>query len=523
MFFGSGSKAASEVSQEHLGNKGANLVLMSHLGLSVPSGFILDTKLGARIASGDELSLQDDLRESISQLEQVSDKKFGCSESPLLVSVRSGASVSMPGMMDTILNLGLTKQGIDGLANQTGDTKFAYDTYRRFLQSFCQSVLQLDDFEFDDILESTRQKYNCQTDSELPIDALQQVIDSFESLIAKSGCELSKDPFVQLEQAIHAVFHSWNSDRAKKSRELSGVSNDGGTAAIVQTMVFGNLSGESCSGVMNTRNPLTGIKQPFGEYIVRAQGEDIVSGFRTPSKLSEMPEHFPKAYKHLVKQSRLLEKHFGHSQEIEFTLESGKLWFLQTRNSREEPRAKLKIAIAMVKEGIITKSQALERCDESVLSSLTAHSKVRVNSKSVVFAKGLSASAGSIVGQVYFSSTDAVAAKSEGKQVILLRPETSPHDIHGIDASVGILTSRGGKTSHAAVVARGLGKPCITGAMTIKIDESNKSCTSVGHTISEGDTITLDATTGIAYLGKQSITTPKPSADLSRILAWREE
>ena len=523
VFFGDESSESIDGSIDSLGTKGFNLLNIFSLGLPVPSGFILDTSLGACIARGESVDFRSMLHHSISRLSSTSSKTFGDSTHPLLVSVRSGAPMSMPGMLDTVLNVGLTKSNVEGFATTHGDIKFAWDTYRRFIESFCVSVFCMDEGEFDDLAYSHCESHHCDSVSSLSLDALHKLIESYESLIESQGHVFPQDPFVQLEQSIMAVFGSWNSERAVKSRELNGISHDGGTAVIVQSMVFGNLPSASCSGVLTTRDPLTGEKSPFGEYIAGVQGEDIVSGFHTPYKLSEMSTHFPESYAQLVSQSSILEAHFREVQEIEFTVESGHLWFLQTRRAKQSAKAQLKTSLDMVDEGLITRADALSRCDDSIISALGNDSIVVPDSSAIIFAKGLSASPGSVSGHVYFSSASALRAKSDGTDIILLRPDTNPSDIHGIDASIGILTSRGGKTSHAAVIARGLHKPCITGAMSVKIDESALTATSGVHTICEGDLLTLDATNGLVYLGVQPIEIPQPDSNLSRFLSWRDE
>jgi len=535
--FGTGKQDIAPDAQA-MGTKGANVASMAALGLPVPPGFVLATALGRQVLADDGV-LPDHVmltvRAALQDLETALQRTFGGQERPLLVSVRSGAAVSMPGMMDTVLNLGLNDQTVMALARDTGDARFAWDTYRRFIQSFANVVLGVDDDRFEEILEDYRARHDCEVDSELPDTALEAIVARFQDLVSnEAGQRFPQDVFQQLELALKAVFSSRNTPRAIRYRDINKLDHEGGTAAIVQTMVFGNRDPQSCTGVYFTRNPSTGEKKPYGEYMVNAQGEDVVSGVRTPYELTEesriramsntpsMEKLFPKAFDELVKIGGSLESHFGDMQEIEFTIESGRLFMLQTRNGKRTPSAGLKLAVALVNDGIIDKADAVERCDMAALAPMLV-SKVEPEGDAFVVAKGLPASPGAASAPIVFTSDDAVAAREAGKDVVLVRTETDPKDVHGMDAAIAILTSRGGMTSHAAVVARGMGKPCITAAMTLKIDAANDICSSMGRMWKKGDVFTLDGGSGLVYQGTQPTVTPKPDGDLAIMLGWRHE
>lgn len=523
---------------ELMGTKGANLAIMADLGLPVPPGFVLGTALGEQFAVGKKTistSIRSAVSQAVASIESNMSRKFGGDPFPLLLSVRSGAAISMPGMMDTVLNLGMNDATVSALSKETGDPRFAWDSYRRFIQSFAMVVLGLDSAEFEDVLEDFRQRNQVETDAELSAEALQEITNVFLELVRSvSSEEFPQDPYVQLDLAMLAVFRSWNTPRAQRFRDLQDLSHEGGTAAVIQAMVFGNRDDRSCTGVYFTRNPSTGEAKPYGEYMPNAQGEDVVSGIRTPMELTEaarsasmsdnpsMEKTMPKPFRQLLELGRLLEKHFLDMQEIEFTVESGQLYVLQTRSGKRTPRAGLKVAIDMASEGLITKQQAVNACDTDALEAMLVP-QADVSDGTPVIAKGLPASPGAATGEIVFSSEDAVAARENDRDCILIRSETDPADVHGMHAANGILTSRGGMTSHAAVVARGMAKPCITAALKLKIDTSKKTCSTGGITLQEGDAITIDGSTGNVYCGTQPIKLPEPDGDLAILLEWRAE
>ncbi|MGI9354406.1 MAG: pyruvate, phosphate dikinase [Rhizobiaceae bacterium] len=520
-----------------MGAKGAGLVAMHGIGLPVPPGFILGTALGAKLA-GDAAELSDDVldivQSAVVKLEQATGRTFGGVETPLLLSVRSGASASMPGMMDTVLDLGLNKQTVEALAKETGDGRFAWDSYRRFIQSFSQVVLELDDDPYEMALEDMRERCGVEADSDLPAEALKKLAGQFLEIVEGSAPKpFPQDVTVQLSLALVSVFKSWNTRRAQTFREMNGISHEDGTAATVQAMVFGNRDERSCSGVYFTRNPSTGANKPYGEYIANAQGEDVVSGVRTPMELTEesrlaamsenpsMEKLLPEAYAQLLEAGETLETHFGDMQEIEFTVESGRLYLLQTRTAKRNPKAALRVAVEMARDEMISKAAAVSRCTEEMLAPMLV---VKADPSGVqLFAKGLPASPGAVSGEIAFTSDTAIKAAEAGRSAILVRPETDPRDVHGMNAACGILTSRGGMTSHAAVVARGMGKPCITAAMGLKIDTDAGICSSAGQTLQAGDTITIDGGTGMAYPGELPVVKPKPDGDLATLLEWKTE
>ncbi len=521
-----------------MGIKGANLAEMAQLNMPVPPGFVVSVALGKNIASGDNTlapSEREAVRNAILLIEKEMGRSFGGENKPLLVSVRSGASVSMPGMMDTVLNLGLNSKTVKALAKETGDERFAWDTYRRFVQSFAQVVLGLELDEFEVILEEMRNRNNVDADAELPASALKEIASVFLEIVEQiTGAPFPQDAHEQLDLALLAVFNSWNTKRATRYRDIQAIPHDGGTAAVIQAMVFGNRNEQSCTGVYFTRNPSTGEKKPYGEYMLNAQGEDVVSGIRTPMELTEadraralsdnpsMEKFLPEAFDHLIAAGTSLEIHFGDMQEIEFTVESGRLFLLQTRNGKRTPKAGLRVAVEMAQEKVITKEQAVERCDMSSLSAMLV-SRVEPTDDAVMVTKGLPASPGAATGQIVFTSDEAVAFREAGKDCILVRPETDPKDIHGMYAATGILTTRGGMTSHAAVVARGMGKPCITAAMTLKIDLANQICSCAGKILAAGDIITIDGVSGIVHQGPQPIVIPEADGELALLLSWKDE
>jgi len=535
--FGFGT-AAKVPDPDKMGIKGANLIDMSNMGLPVPPGFVLNTELGQRIAAGQdalETTVRDEIRATITALEAHLGRQFGAGPSPLLLSVRSGAAISMPGMMDTVLNLGLNTETVEALSQETGDSRFAWDSYRRFIQSFAMVVLDLDGEDFEDVLDELRLRNNVETDAELTAGSLQEAADIFMQLVEQStGEAFPQDVHRQLYLALLAVFNSWNTSRARRYRDMYDLPHSGGTAAVIQAMVFGNRDENSCTGVYFTRNPSNGEGLPYGEYMPNAQGEEVVSGIRTPMELTEaaraaglsdnpsMEKLMPEAYTTLIGFGGQLEQHFCDMQEIEFTVESDNLFLLQTRSGKRTPKAGLKIAVDMVHEGLITKGDALQFCDMNALEAMLV-SRVTAPAGTAFVAKGLPASPGSATGEIVFTSEAAVELKEQGRDAILVRSETDPRDVYGMHAAVGILTSRGGMTSHAAVVARGMAKPCITAAMMLKIDLAGQSCSASGLQLNAGDIITIDGGAGTVYVGEQPIETPEPDGDLATLLDWQKQ
>lgn len=515
-----------------LGSKGANLAEMSRIGLPVPPGFTITSDVCNKAL--DEGAVPNAVREQIQaalqHCEMMSGRGFGELEKPLLVSVRSGARVSMPGMMDTVLNLGLNDKTVDALAAQTGDRRFAYDTYRRFIQMYATVVMGVDHGVFEDLLERARNEAGVDRDYKLSADALATLVDQYKAAIDEDmGETFPQDPWAQLWTTVFAVFKSWLSPRAVTYRSLHNIPADWGTAVTVQSMVFGNANRNSASGVAFTRNPSTGENVLYGEFLASAQGEDVVAGFRTPDPLHidkvrpgmSMQERMPNALKDIAELGCQLEQHFGDMQDVEFTIEDGKLWLLQTRAGKRTASAAIRIAIEMANGGVISRQEALMRVDASSLDQLL-HPAIAPDAEREMLARGMPASPGAACGKIVFSSDEAVAAQALGKDVVLVRPETSPDDIHGMVASVGILTSRGGMTSHAAVVARGMGKPCITGASQIRIDPHNKALVAGGKMFREGDVITLDGNSGQVLSGKLPMVQSELSGDFATLMEWSD-
>ena len=512
-----------------LGGKGAGLCMMTQLGLPVPPGIIITTEvckeyyaLGKKLPDG----LMDEVREKIKYIEEKTGKKFGDPENPLLVSVRSGAPVSMPGMMDTVLNLGINDVIVKGLAKQLGDERAAYDAYRRFLQMFGKIVLKIDEKLFDEAFERIKEKYGAKTDADLTANAFKEVVEEFKKIIKDNYGKLIEDPWEQLELAIKAVFDSWNNPRAVFYRKANKITPDiaDGTAVSIVAMVFGNVGLNSATGVIFTRNPATGKNELYGEFLVMAQGEDVVAGIRTPRPIKELAELSPELYKQLYDGAKLLERIKKEVQDIEFTIENGKLYFLQTRNGKMTPLARVKTAVDMVKEGILKKEEALLRVKPEHIEQLL-YPQIDPKAKAKPIAKGLASSPGAVSGMVIFDADEAVKWANEGKPVILVREETKPDDVHGMYASVGILTSRGGMTSHAAVVARAIGKPCVVGCEAIKIDYENKKfiVPENGVVVREGDWITIDGFTGNVYIGKIPTIKPELPKEFHELLSWADE
>jgi len=511
-----------------LGGKGANLAEMTNIGLPVPPGFTISTKAcNMYYENNEEIwpELSDQIFEKLSELENKVDKRFGDIEKPLLVSVRSGAKFSMPGMMDTILNLGLNDDTVKAIHKNTGNERFAYDSYRRFIQMFGDVVMSIEKYKFDNIFESIKEKYNANFDTDLNAEALKEVVEKYKDLYKKEiGTEFPEDPKTQLLLAVKAVFRSWNNERAKIYRKLNNIPDDLGTAVNVQSMVFGNMGDDSGTGVAFTRNPSTGEKKLFGEFLVNAQGEDVVAGIRTPQSIEKLKEIMPDVYDQFVNVAELLENHYKDMQDIEFTIEKGKLYMLQTRNGKRTAFAAVKIAVDLVEEGKITKEEAIMRVEPNQLNQLlhpTFDAEALKAAKPL--AKGLPASPGAASGKIYFTADEAVEASRQGEKVILVRLETSPEDIEGMVEAQGILTARGGMTSHAAVVARGMGKCCVAGCESLKVYEERKYFVVDGKTFNEGDYISLDGGTGNVYEGIIKTHEPELSGHFGQLMKWADE
>jgi len=518
-----------------LGGKGAGLAEMSRIGLPVPPGFTITTEacLEFQARGGKEIDpvLWEEVLEHLRKLEERTGKKFGEVENPLLVSVRSGAPISMPGMMDTVLNLGLNDQTVDGLARLTGNPRFAYDSYRRFLTMFGNVVLGIPHDKFEQILDQYKEKYGVKLDTELSTEALKEIVQAIKELIKREiGLDFPQDPLEQLRLAVKAVFLSWNNERAIAYRRFNKIPDTLGTAVNVQMMVFGNMGSDSGTGVAFTRNPATGEKAVYGEYLLNAQGEDVVAGIRTPKPISAMKDELPETYKQFMDTCALLEKHFRDIQDIEFTVEKGKLYLLQTRTGKRTARAAVKIAVDMVNEGLITKEEAVMRVEPNQIYQLLLPHFDESDKRDAVkrgdfLAKGVNASPGAATGKAVFDPDTAEELGKRGEAVILVRAETSPDDVHGMIMAKGILTARGGATSHAAVVARSIGKPCVTGCEAIKIDMERRVFTANNTTIKEGDFISIDGATGEVFRGKIKTEETKFSeeTELQTILQWADE
>ncbi|GFP31740.1 pyruvate, orthophosphate dikinase [Candidatus Hakubella thermalkaliphila] len=509
-----------------LGGKGANLCEMTRIGLPVPPGFVISTEACIHyFENGKKFpeELWDQVMAALARVELETGKKFGDEERPLLVSVRSGAKVSMPGMMDTVLNLGLNDETVETLSRIAGNQRFAYDCYRRFMQMFGNVVMEVKKDLFEHALSDLKDKKGYKYDTELtPVD-LRELVDIFKGIVKKeSGQEFPSQPLKQLEMAIRAVFESWYNPRAITYRKINEIPETLGTAVNVQTMVFGNMGENSGTGVAFTRDPSTGEKKLYGEYLLNAQGEDVVAGIRTPQPLEKLKDELLEAYDKLAGIMDTLEQHYRDTQDLEFTIEEGKLYMLQTRVGKRTAAAALKIAVDMVEEGLIDKKTAVMRIDPSQLDQLL-HPRIDPNADFQVLTKGLNASPGAATGKVVFHADTAEEMGKAGEMVILVRWETTPDDIHGLVQSQGILTSHGGMTSHAAVVARGMGKPCVCGAEEVKIDYASKSCRVKDVVIREGDIITIDGTTGRVILGEVPLIPPMINEDFRRLLAWADE
>ncbi|MBP1744771.1 MAG: pyruvate, phosphate dikinase [Firmicutes bacterium] len=511
-----------------LGGKGANLAEMTNLGMPVPQGFTVSTEACTQYyVDGQKLNetIVSQINKALADLENKTGKKFGSNVNPLLVSVRSGARASMPGMMDTILNLGLNDQTVEVIAKLTKNERFAYDSYRRFIQMFSDVVMDLEKRKFEDILDEEKHLKGAKFDTDLTASDLKSLVAKFKALYLKElGSEFPQDPKVQLMEAITAVFRSWNNARAIVYRRLNDIPSSWGTAVNVQSMVFGNMGETSGTGVAFTRNPATGEKLIFGEYLINAQGEDVVAGIRTPQPISKLKEDLPGCYEEFMNIAANLEKHYKDMQDMEFTIEQGKLYFLQTRNGKRTAEAGLKIAVEMVEEGLITKEEALLKVDPKQLDSLLHPAFDQEDlEKARVIAKGLPASPGAACGKIYFTAADCKAQHEKGEKVILVRLETSPEDIEGMVAAEGILTARGGMTSHAAVVARGMGTCCVAGCGELVINEKKGKFEVGGKAYHEGDYISLDGSTGNVYGEAIKTVEPEISGYFGTFMSWADE
>ncbi|MBN2244680.1 MAG: pyruvate, phosphate dikinase [Candidatus Aminicenantes bacterium] len=542
-FFGKGEVEGNKDMRDTLGGKGANLAEMAGIGLPVPPGFTVTTDVcnlflehGKKIP----LDVENEIKNNMNKLERITQQKFGDENNPLLVSVRSGAKFSMPGMMDTVLNLGLNDKTIEGLARKSTNLRFALDCYRRLLQMFSDVVLEVPKKKFEEKLKAKKEKLGIVNDFEIPESALQEVIGDYKKIIKETaGIDFPQDVYSQLFMAVSAVFKSWDNPRAITYRRLNHIPHDLGTAVNVQTMVFGNFGETSATGVGFTRNPATGEKELYGEYLFNAQGEDVVAGIRTPKPLKELEKEMPGAYKELDEITSKLEKHYQDIQDFEFTIQEEKLYMLQTRSGKRTGRAAIKIAVDLVDEGLITESDAVLLVEPSALDQLLHPVfDLQEKEKHDVLAQGLAASPGAAAGQVVFSAEDAVIWKEKGKTVVLVREETSPDDIHGMSASQGILTATGGMTSHAAVVGRQMGKPAVVGCGSLVLNEDKKHFEVKGVTVKEGDWISIEGSTGELLLGRiptkpseiiqviKGDLKPEQSQvyqDFSRLLSWADK
>ena len=536
--FGGGVDDGGKGDKNLLGGKGANLDGMAAIGLPVPPGFTITTEMCTRYyAEGQTYpdSVRQEVAAGIAHIEAVTGKTFGNTADPLLVSVRSGARVSMPGMMDTVLNLGLNDETVAGLAAVSGDARFAWDSYRRFIQMYSDVVLELDHGKFEEALEIAKEDKGASLDTELTAEDWQALVGEYKRIVAAEwGKPFPQDVHEQLWGAIGAVFGSWQAERAKVYRRLNSIPGDWGTAVNVQAMVFGNMGETSATGVAFTRDPATGENAYYGEYLINAQGEDVVAGIRTPQYLTKaareragarplsMEEALPETYAELAQVFQILETHYRDMQDIEFTVQQGKLWMLQTRSGKRTAKAALKIAVDMAQEGLISEQEAVARVDPNALDQLL-HPTLDPKAQRDVLTKGLPASPGAASGQIVFDAESAERLNELGEAVILVRIETSPEDIHGMHAARGILTARGGMTSHAAVVARGMGRPCVSGAGTLAIDAATRTMRVGGRTLNEGDIITIDGASGEVMVGEVPTVQPELAGDFGTLMVWADK
>jgi pyruvate, orthophosphate dikinase len=536
--FGDGKAEGQAGMKNLLGGKGANLAEMSNLGLPVPPGFTITTEVCTYYydhgrSYPEELKTQ--VENALTYIGRLTGRTFGDAENPLLVSVRSGARASMPGMMDTVLNLGLNDVTVGALAKGAGDERFAYDSYRRFITMYSNVVLDIEHHHFEEILDEYKDRKGYSLDTDMTAEDWKAILPRYKNLVEKElGKPFPQEPQEQLWGAIGAVFGSWMNNRAIKYRELHAIPASWGTAVNVQAMVFGNMGETSATGVAFTRNPSTGESELYGEFLINAQGEDVVAGIRTPQDITEkariasgsdkpsMESAMPEAYNELVRIYGILEKHYRDMQDMEFTVETGKLWMLQTRNGKRTAKAALRIAVELASEGLITQEEAVTRVEPAALDQLL-HPTIDPKAERKILATGLPASPGAASGEIVFNSDDAEAAKKAGHKVILVRVETSPEDIHGMHAAEGILTTRGGMTSHAAVVARGMGKPCVSGAGQIRVDYASQTLTVAGQTLKKGDIVTIDGSNGQVLLGQVEMLQPELSGEFATLMGWADK
>ena len=522
--FNEGSKEMKSL----LGGKGANLAEMTKIGLPVPPGFTITTKACNDYYENNKTIKQeiiDQIEEKLSILEKDLNKKLGSEENPLLVSVRSGAVISMPGMMDTILNLGLNDKTVLALAKATDNERFAYDSYRRFIQMFSDVAMEVQKYKFENVLDRYKEENNFKFDTDLTTEHLKAIVEEYKNIYKKEvGEDFPQDPKKQLMLAVEAVFRSWNNPRAIVYRRLNDIDNNLGTAVNIQSMVFGNMGDTSGTGVAFTRDPATGDNKLLGEYLINAQGEDVVAGIRTPQPIDTLKEVMPEIYKQFIDTVKTLEHHYKDMQDVEFTIEKGRLFFLQTRNGKRTAASAINVAVDLVNEGLITKEEAIMRIEPKQLDQLL-HPKFedKALKEATVLTKGLPASPGAGSGKIYFSAEDAAKASQNGEKVILVRQETSPEDIEGMVCSEGILTARGGMTSHAAVVARGMGKCCVAGCGEIKVDEAAKEVRKDDLVLKEGDFISLDGSTGVVYLGDVAKVEATMTGNFEKLMNWVDE
>ncbi|HSE27027.1 MAG TPA: pyruvate, phosphate dikinase [Gemmatimonadales bacterium] len=523
-FFGQGRADGSAAMKDVLGGKGAGLAEMTNLGISVPPGFTIASTLCIAYLRGHSFPprLRHEVDAALQRLEAATGKAFGGRENPLLVSVRSGAAVSMPGMMETILNLGLNDATVEGLARLSGNPAFAWDSYRRFVQMYAAVVFDLPKRPFDDLLETAKHRTGATREIDLPLEVLQAVVRDFKHLAEQqSGKPFPNDPTDQLWGAIAAVFESWNTKRAIDYRKLHDIPDTMGTAVNIVTMVYGNLGEDSGTGVAFTRDPSTGERRLYGEYLLNAQGEDVVSGIRTPHPVEDLRQGMPEAYAELDRMARVLERHFRDVQDMEFTIERGRLYMLQTRRGQRSGHAAVRCAVEMVEEGLISEEEAVARIPPNDLNQLL-HPTIDGASELDLLATGLPASPGAASGAVVFEADRAEELGRKGEAVILVRRETSPEDFHGMVVAKAILTARGGMTSHAAVVARGMGKPCVAGAQAIIVDEAAGIFSVNGRTLREGEWITVDGATGRVFAGRAALKPPELSGQFTRLMGWAD-
>ncbi|MDQ2953694.1 MAG: pyruvate, phosphate dikinase, partial [Pseudomonadota bacterium] len=535
--FGDGKAEGKAGMRDVLGGKGAGLAEMASLGLPVPPGFTITSEV-CNFYYANAKSYPDDLASQVeaalAHVGKLTGRPFGDAKNPLLVSVRSGARASMPGMMDTVLNLGLNDVAVEALAKKSGDPRFAYDSYRRFITMYSHVVLGIEHHHFEDLLEEAKESRGLSLDTELQADDWVELVARYKERVEQNGAPFPQDPNEQLWGAVGAVFGSWMNARAITYRRLHNIPESWGTAVNVQAMVFGNMGEDSATGVAFTRNPSTGEKSLYGEFLINAQGEDVVAGIRTPQEITEAARNeagsdkpslestMQQAFVELQRICATLEKHYCDMQDLEFTIEQGKLWMLQTRAGKRTAKAALRIAVELANEGLISKEEAVTRIEPASLEQLL-HPTIDPKAERKVVATGLPASPGAASGEIVFSSEDAEQLKSQGRKVILVRVETSPEDIHGMHAAEGILTTRGGMTSHAAVVARGMGKPCVSGAGAIRVDYAKRSMTAADQTLRQGDVITVDGSTGEVLRGRVPMIEPEFSQEFATLMSWADK